>query len=81
MSCTTCTESKRSRGYPPGPHKVKGAEWARLEARTTGGAVPLRAVSYQRLHVLASKVAGPTDRGILKDPGEWIAHKVHAAVT
>ena len=63
----------------PMARKVRSEEWARLEALVAGRTVPLRTVSFQDLHTLASTAASPDDRQILGDLWKWMDRKVSEA--
>ena len=66
-------------GQYPMAEKVKNTEWKQLMETVTGRAVPLRAVSYQRLLDLAIKAATANDQLVLQNLKQWITRKIETA--
>lgn len=66
--------------YADGPFpmalRVRTAEWDRLNSLTEGLAVPLRTVSYQRLHAVATAAAPEHEQPILDDLRVWMDQKL-----
>ncbi len=66
-------------GRLPMALKVSSDEWARLTGLTEGRAVPLRTVSYQRLHAVATDAASEHEQPILAELSAWMDLKLKAA--
>lgn len=66
--------------YADGPfpmaQKIKAPAWADLALAVEGGAVPLRAASYQELLRLAREAASNNDAQTLDDLTQWIERKL-----
>ena len=56
-------------------------EWLRFEMVAKNRSAPLRAISYQCLHNLASVAASSSDRGLLGAFREWIERKIKSRKT
>jgi hypothetical protein len=63
-------------GEYPMAKKINKPEWKQLLDAVSGGTVPLRSISYQRLLELAITAATVDDRSILQEFRDWINAKI-----